>query len=202
MNKNVLRVGAITLGALLLASAGSAIAAAEEYGDEAVEVLVSVEPLALPGTLALSVAASSMTLSENGSTEAVRQFTGVLPNVTVTDTRSAEEIPDGANWYVLGTASDFNSIGGTITADHFGWVPQLVSGSDEGDGVVSTGGDVDTVLDGDRGLVDQELLYQTFDVPAVDGGGSWTANANLFLRVPGSVSPGQYSSVITLSLFE
>ena len=204
MNTNPLRAGAIAFGALMLVAAGGAAATADDqYGEEGVDVWVSVDPLPVPGTLALTVAADWTTLEEDGSTDLVRQFTGELPNVTVSDTRSDDEIPDGANWYVLGTADDFESTAGDIvTADHFGWSPQLVGGSDEGDGIISVGGDVETVLDGDRGLVDQELLYLAIDVPAVDGGGAWTATADLFLRVPATVTPGDYHSVITLSLFE
>lgn len=204
MKNHLLRAPAVAFGALLLVAGGGAVASADDnYGDESVDVWVSVDPLPVPGTLALSVAADWTTLAEDGSTDLIRQFTGALPHVTVTDTRSADEIPDGANWYVLGTASDFESgVGDIITADHFGWSPQLVGGSDEGDGIVSVGGDVETVMENDRGLVDQELLYQAFDLPAVAGGGAWTATADLFLRVPSTVTPGDYHSVITLSLFE
>lgn len=203
MKMHTLRAGTAAFGALLLVAGGAAVASADDYGEEGVDVWVSVEPLPEPGTLAMTVAADWTTLTENGSTDLIRQFTGALPNVTVSDTRSDEEIPDGANWYVLGTASDFESTAGDIvTADHFGWDPALVGGSDEGDGVVSIGGEVETVLDGDRGLVDQELLFLATDLPSVEGGGAWTATADLFLRVPATVTAGDYHSVITLSLFE
>ncbi|QAY59896.1 hypothetical protein ET475_07750 [Microbacterium protaetiae] len=200
MKRNLLRIGAVSFGALVLVCAGSAVALADDQ--DSVDVFVDVAPVETPGVLALSVDSGETTLTESGSTDAVRQFTGVLPNVTVTDTRTAEEIPDGANWYVLGSVSDFTSDDATISADHFGWSPHFVGGDDEGDGVVSVGGDVETVLDGQRGLVDQELLYLGDALPAVDGGGSWTANADLFLRVAASTTPGEYASVVTLSLFE
>lgn len=201
--RTTVRYGVGTLGTALLIFAGGAVAAADdERGQDSVDVSVNIEKTREPGTLALTVAASATSLHENDSTDAVRQFTGTLPNVTVTDTRTASEIPDGADWYVLGTASDFTSGAGSIDAGHLGWSPTLVSGSPEGDGVVSVGGDVETVLDGDVGLKDLELLYLGDDLPAVEGGGSWTASADLFLRVPADVAPGDYRSVITLSLFE
>jgi hypothetical protein len=37
---------------------------------------------------------------KNLSTPTVRQFTGSLPTVTVTDTRLPDQIPAGAGWYV------------------------------------------------------------------------------------------------------
>ena len=188
----------------IAAAAGTAAATADELDNENIDVEVTITSATTPGTLALSVAVNNTTLGESGSTGAIRQFTGVLPDVTVTDSRTAEEMPDGAaNWYVLGSASEFSTDdGATITADHLGWAPRLVDGDDTGDGVISEGLDIDTVLDGDRGLDDQELLYAADWVPAVEGGGSWTASADLFLRVPVAAATGTYSSVITLSLFE
>lgn len=204
MRSRVSRYSAVAFGAVLLTSAGSAVAAtAEERDSEGVDVHVSIDPPTEPGTLALTVAANSTTLTEADSTEAVREFTGALPDVTVTDTRAESEIPEGSSWYVIGTAGDFTSASGdTISADHLGWAPRFVGGDDAGDGVISVGGDVETVLDGDRGLVDQELLYLGDDLPAAEGGGSWTASADLYLRGQSTVAPGDYSSVITLSLFE
>lgn len=203
MRKNILRAGVGAVGAAVLVVAGAVAASAEEeYGEGTVDVEVTIAEIDVPSALTLTIAGTSTSLVEDGSTATVRQFTGSLPEVTVTDNRTEDEIPDGANWYVLGSASDFVSATSTITADHLGWSPYLVDGSDEGDGVVSVGGDVETVIDGDRGLVDQELLAAAIDVPSVDGGGTWTASADLFLRVGSDVEPGDYTSVMTISLFE
>jgi hypothetical protein len=194
---------AVVGAALLVGVAGAAIA--DEYGDQDVDVNVAITELDEPGVLAMSVAGSSTTLTEDGSTATVRQFTGALPTVTVTDTRTAEEIPDGAFWYVLGSSSDFTGDAGqpAIGAGHLGWAPSLIDGGESG--LVAAGDEVDTVLDTGPnavGVVDQELLAMAFDSEAVASEGSWTATADLFLRTPATVAPGDYTATITLSLFE
>src|SRR5690606_23881349 len=119
---------------------------------------------------------------------------------TVTDTRTADQVPDGAFWTVLGSATDFTKSGGgeAISASNLGWVPTLLQG--DGESFISVGDDVAAEVDGGRGLVDEELLYLADSADAV--GGTWSANADLKLRLPADVAPGSYSSVLTLSLFE
>lgn len=205
MNKNtlILRGGAIAFGAALLVSAGSAALAAE--GDVAesqdVNVDVEIEPQAGPGTLAMTVESGSTTLREDESTELGRVFTGTLPKVTVTDTRDAADVPEGASWYVVGSASDFTDADGshTIGAEQLGWTPQLVEGEGEGASFVDVGGDVAPV---NPGLVGEELLYLSESAEANAGGGVFSATAGLELAVPADVEAGSYSSTITLSLFE
>lgn len=203
------RVCAIGLGAALLVGVASAAAAEENLGDNDVDVTVQIAQIDEPGVLAMTVANTAATLTENGSTATERQFTGQLPTVTVTDTRAAADIPAGAGWYVLGTSSDFAGDAGqpAIGAGHLGWAPQLIDGGDAG--LVSEGDVVDTVMDEDDpnaqlpvGLVDQELLAMAFDSAAIAPEGQWTASANLFLRTPADVAPGAYTASLTLSLFE
>ena len=193
---------------MLVGVAGMA-AAEEQYGEGDVDVTVQIADISEPGVLAMTVASTSTTLTENGSTEVERQFTGQLPTVTVTDTRSADEIPEGAGWYVLGTSSDFTGDAGqpVIGAGHLGWAPQLIDGGESD--LVSEGDVVDTVMDADGpeaelpfGLVDQELLAMAHGSAEVLPEGQWTASANLFLRTPATVTAGGYSATLTLSLFE
>lgn len=196
-----LRVAALALGAMLVGSAAAAFAQ-DQYGEEGVDIHVEIDAV---GELALTVDDDSVALVEDGSTDTVRQFTGQLPTVTVTDTRDESQIEDGAFWYVLGSATDFAGDAGQddIGAGHLGWEPELIDGGDSG--LVVEGDPVDTVLDdppNNVGLVDQELLAMAIDSQAVNPEGQWTATADLFLRTPSSVSPGSYSSVLTLSLFE
>lgn len=201
-----LRCSAIAFGAVLLASAGAAAASADEtdHGAQDIDVNVEIQEIKEPGVLALTVAGTGTAeLSEDGSTDLERRFTGTLPTVTVTDTRTAEEIPDGAYWYVMGTASDFVDAETTasFSAGHLGWAPALLAG--DGEPFVSVGDEVAPVTDeGGRGLVEQELLYLVDSEPGAAAGGSWSATAGLELKVPADVEPGSYSSTLTLSLFE
>jgi hypothetical protein len=192
-------------GLVLVGTAGAAFAA--EVGDENVDVNVQIAPVDGPGSLSLTVAGTSATLTESPSGDAeVRQFDGALPTVTVTDTRDVADIPADRFWYVVGQASAFTGPGGaTISPDHLGWTPRLVDGGDTG--LVAEGEEVMTSEDtGDDavGLVDQELLYTALDSAAVKDSGesSWTANAALVLKTDTGVTPGAYSSTLTLSLFE
>lgn len=201
MNRTTLtRTGAVAFGALLLASAGTAVAAADETDE--VEINVEVTDRYPSGVLAMTVAAAETTLTEIDSGDPlVREFTGELPTVTVTDTRSV--VPD-VPWAVIGTASDFVSGASMIGAEHLGWTPMLVG--DYGPSV-EPGGDIETVVDdpGSEGLAyaDGELLYVNWDQVDTYSQGSWSATAGLQLKVDATqVDAGSYTSVLTLSLFE
>jgi len=189
-------LGAMLIGTVALASAASA----DQVGDgQGVDVSVEIESNVEPGNLALSVASNATTLTEQDSTvDGTREFTGNLPNVTVTDTRT--EVPAGAFWYVVGVAEDFTGDAGTIGAENLGWAPSLVSGSESG--LVEAGEGVDPELEGGVGLVEQDLLVSAYDSAEVNPEGSWTASAGLTLRTAEDVAAGAYSSTITLSLFE
>ncbi|MGO4857842.1 hypothetical protein [Arthrobacter sp. 2MCAF14] len=201
-----LRIVTATTGAVILSYVGSAAIAADvQHGDGEVDVTVEIAKIDPPGVLALSVAGTSAALTENGSNDLVRQFTGSLPTVTVTDTRAADTIPAGAHWYVLGTATDFTGGAGksTIGARYLGWAPRLIDGG--ASGLVAQGDPVTSAVDNtpaNVGLVDRELLAMAADSGAVATEGKWTATADLALRVPSTVTPGAYTSKLTLSLFE
>ncbi|MFF2387189.1 hypothetical protein [Agromyces sp. NPDC058104] len=205
----ITRACAVGAGTVLLLGVAGMAAAEEHPGDHHLDVNVEIEDSTGPGVLAMTVASTSMTLTEHGSTAVERQFTGTLPTVTVTDTRDPSEIAPGASWYVVGTSSDFTGEAGqpTIGAGHLGWAPRLIDGGESG--VVSEGDVVDTVMDDDDpdaelpfGLVDRELLAMGYDSAQVRPEGQWTATADLFLRTPANVAPGAYTSKLTLSLFE
>lgn len=200
------RCSAVAMGAALLAGvAGMAVADEVNHGDTDVDVNVAITPLTTPGVLAMSVAGTSAALAEEGSTETIRQFKGTLPEVTVTDTRDAADIPEGVGWYVLGSSTDFTGTAAQapISAGHLGWTPNLIDGGDSG--LVAEGDQVDTVMDGGQnnvGLVDKELLAMALTSSDVVSEGSWKANAGLTLRTPATVTPGSYTAKLTLSLFE
>ncbi|WP_229073303.1 hypothetical protein [Actinoplanes sp. DH11] len=195
--------------ALIVALTGAAAlpaAALADPGEAEVEVTVDITEIREPGVLALTVAGNAVALTEEGSDLLVRRFTGTLPTVTVTDTRTLEEVPDGAGWAVLGSSSDFTAPGrDPITADHLGWKPRLIDGGDTG--LVAEGEEVVPSLDeptqpgNNVGLVDQELLVSTYDSEAVTGG-AYTVDADLNLHTPAEVAAGSYKATLTLSLFE
>jgi len=202
---NLMRVSAAAAGTFVLVGMATAALAEESFGDSAVDVEVEIAEITEPGVLAMSVAGTSTVLTETGSDELVREFRGTLPTVTVTDTRSPDDIPEGAYWYVVGSATDFVGAEGQdpIGAEHLGWEPSLIDGGESG--LVGEGDRVDTVLDAgpnNVGLVDQELLAIAWESGQVASEGQWTATADLFLRTPATVAPGAYTSSITLSLFE
>ncbi|MFC6023391.1 twin-arginine translocation signal domain-containing protein [Plantactinospora solaniradicis] len=201
-------LAACAAGAALAATTVLPSPAVAEPGDDAdVQVTVDIDEIDEPGVLAMSIAGDAVALSENGSTLLVRQFVGTLPTVTVTDTRDPDEVPEGAAWAVLGSATDFVGAAGQepISAGHLGWKPRLLDGGDTG--LVTEGEEVVTVLDEETqpgnnvGLVDQELLVSTFDSEAVVND-AYSVDADLYLRTPADVAAGEYASVLTLSLFE
>jgi hypothetical protein len=199
------RIAAATASTMVLAGMATAALADENHGDGNVDIQVEIPENVEPGILALSVGGTSTTLTETGTGELVREFTGTLPTVTVTDTRSAEEIPADAAWYVLGSGTDFVGTDGQdpIGSGHLGWAPRLIDGGAAG--LVGEGDPVATVLDpgpNNVGLVDQELLASVWNSGQVASEGQWTATADLFLRTPADVAPGVYTSTLTLSLFE
>ena len=198
------RYAAGVLGGLMLVGVGSAAFAAYPDAEDSSGVDVKVDIAQVQnGALSLTVANTETTLTESGSTAEYRQFTGALPDVTVTDTRT--DVPEGVYWYVTGQAGSFVGASGqpAITADHLGWSPALVT---TGNGEVAAGDEVGTVLDpapNNVGLTGEELLALSLDsATSTAASGQWTANADLLLKTPVDVAPGNYTSLLTLSLFE
>jgi hypothetical protein len=207
--ETVLRVVATGLGALLLTGTASLAFADDDYGEEGVEVLLTVPDLP-SGGLSISVAGTSTNLAEDLSNTdtAIRVFTGTLPWVTVSDTRSQSAIPAGAQWYVLGQATDFvdtatTPVNPNIPVGRFGWTPELAASVNVSE--VSEGDPIQTTYDSgpnNVGLAATELFALASDSAAINPTGSWVARAALVLKADASVAPGNYKSVLTLSLFE
>ncbi len=195
------RVAAGALGGmLLLGAAGAAIA--DEIGDEDVQVNVDIAALPPVGALTMSIAAGSTTLAEVPSDDPeLREFTGVLPTVTVADDR--EDVPSDVFWYVTGQSSAFTAAGAPeLGPEHLGWTPRRLT---ENDGEVAEGPEVGTVFDeapNNVGLEGEEFLALALDSGEARAVGEWAANADLFLKTPVDVQPGSYSATITLTLWE
>ncbi|MGW5265751.1 hypothetical protein ACWEQG_32655 [Microbispora sp. NPDC004025] len=199
-------LAASVLGVALAGAGLAGPALADDEPGSGIDVSVNIQPTTTPGQLSMTVADNNgVSLQENGSDAAARQFTGTLPTVTVTDTRTPEEIPDGEYWAVVGQASQFvaaDDPAKTIGPQYLGWKPRLLS--DSSTGAVSAGEPVSSVIsDGtgapEVGLEGQELLVSTAD--SADEIGTSTVNADLALRTPVDVAAGEYHSTLTLSLF-
>ncbi|MEV4300156.1 hypothetical protein [Microbispora rosea] len=191
---------------LALAGAATPAMADDDPATGGVDVSVNIQPTTTPGQLSMTVADNNgVSLQENGSDAAARQFTGTLPTVTVTDTRTPEEIPQGEYWAVVGQASQFvaaDDPAKTIGPEYLGWKPHLIS--DSSTGAVAAGEPVSSVVsDGtgapEVGLKGQELLVSSAN--SADEIGTSQVNADLALRTPADVAAGEYHSTITLSLF-
>ncbi|WP_327045295.1 hypothetical protein OG320_26835 [Microbispora sp. NBC_01189] len=195
---------ASVLGLALAGVAGPAMAA--DGPDGGIDVSVNIEPIRTPGQLSMTVADNNgISLQENGSDAAARQFTGTMPTVTVSDTRLPEEIPAGEYWAVVGQAGQFTATGDpakTIGPQYLGWTPRLLTGSSTG--AVAAGEPISSVIsDGTGapavGLQGQELLVSAAN--SADEIGTSKVNADLALRTALDVAAGEYHSTLTLSLF-
>ncbi|MHC2998273.1 hypothetical protein OB08_03265 [Microbacterium sp. HJ5] len=187
-------------GLLLLGAAGAAMA--DEVGDGEVDVNVDIAALPPVGALTMSVAVDSTELTEVTSDDPeLREFTGVLPTVTVSDDR--EEVPAGAFWYVVGQSSAFTAAGvPELGPEHLGWTPRLLT---ENDGEVAEGPEVGTIFDeapNNVGLEGEEFLALALESGEARAVGEWHADADLTLKTPKDVAPGSYSATITLTLWE
>ncbi|MEV6868098.1 hypothetical protein AB0M44_44855 [Streptosporangium subroseum] len=200
------QVLAASVLAFALAGLAGPAMAADDPDTDGVEVSVTIEPLRVPGTISMTVAGNTgVTLAENGSNAAARQFTGTLPTVTVTDTRLPDEIPDGEFWAVTGQSSQLVATGDpakTIGPEYLGWTPRLLS--DTTTGTVAAGEPVSSIVsDGTQapavGLTGQELLISTAN--STEEIGTHQVNADLALRTPVDIAAGEYHSTLTLSLF-
>ncbi|WP_432872052.1 hypothetical protein [Microbispora rosea] len=200
------RILAASVLGLALAGAATPALADDDPATGGVDVSVNIQPTTTPGQLSMTVADNNgVSLEENGSDAAARQFTGTLPTVTVTDTRTPEEIPQGEYWAVVGQASQFAAADDpskTIGPEYLGWKPHLIS--DSSTGAVAAGEPVSSAIsDGTGaptvGLKGQELLVSSAN--SADEIGTSQVNADLALRTPTDVAAGEYHSTITLSLF-
>ncbi|MFG6503285.1 alpha/beta hydrolase-fold protein [Microbacterium sp. P05] len=147
------------------------------------------------GVLALTVAdfGEGVALSEPVNAGDRLRFTGALPEVTVSDSRTAQQAGVGG-WSVTALSDPFASAGRTIGADHLGWSPKVVTPR----AGLASGPVVTTALDGGLGL----------EVPAVLAAadregryGSATLGAELRFEVPVDTQPGTYTGVLRVSLF-
>lgn len=135
------------------------------------------------GSLALSVAGRSVTLSEASRGG---NATGALNTATVTDSRGTD-----AGWSLVGQVGDFTSTGGrTIPGANLSWTPSAASTGDGSQGQATPGQAV-TGLDQARTLGSAEGGLS---------GGIFDLGAALDLKIPTGASTGTYTGTLTLTL--
>jgi len=152
-------------------------------------------PEAGPGVLALTVAdqGSGVELGAPVNAGDRLRFTGALPEITVTDSRTAEQAATGG-WAVSGQADTFVSSVRSVTADNFGWTPSVATPR----AGVTAGAAVATALGGGTGL---GTAKQLASADTVGRWGTAKLGASLVLEVPVDTQPGTYTGMMTLSLF-
>jgi hypothetical protein len=161
-----------------------------EYSGPAVTVPVTVT-IPPTGALTVTVTPGTVDLGAQGTTYPLTA-TGVLQDVTVTDTRNTYP-----GWSVSGQESDFtgsgSAAGATISGDQLGWVPT---------GTLAYGATLGpTVAPGTSpGLGDTPQVLAS--ATPGNGMGTSTLAANLTLDIPNSALAGPYTSSLTITYME
>lgn len=142
-----------------------------------------------PGSLVLSVSDGNATLGNQRNAGDRLRMTGEMPSVTVTDTRN-----EANGWSVAGQSSDLTTADASVSADHLGWVPNVV---DEEENPIP-GATVQGTMAGGEGL----SLPQTLGEANADNRtGSTALAADLDLEVPVDTAGGTYEGALSVSLF-
>ena len=139
-----------------------------------------------PGSLVLTVSDGGVVLDGARNAGDRLRLGGVLPDVSVTDTRGGE-----ARWSVTGQSSDLVAGGdsaATVRAENLGWEPFVV------DGDATPGARIMTRLAGGPGLATPATL-------GAGGQGKASLAADVSLEVPVDTRGGSYAGGMTVSLF-
>lgn len=143
------------------------------------------------GNLVLTVDPGSVTMNEAVNAGDRLQLSGVLPSVSVTDTRA-----DAAGWSVAGQASDLARAdgSGSIAGGHLGWSPEVQDTSS----AAQAGADVGTVMSGGTGLASPQVLGSADGQARL---GTTLFSAGIDLEVPVDTEAGDYRGALSVSLF-
>lgn len=167
---------------------------AEAFTGEGIP-LEAVVPESTNGALAMTVAdfgdGVSLGTAQNAGDRL--RFTAELPQVTVTDSRTAAQAA-GGGWAVSGQAGEFASSYDPVGAQNLGWMPRV----DTPRAGLTAGAQVATALDGGTGLSVARQLASADDSGRY---GSAKLGAGLVFEVPVGTRPGEYRSQLTVSLF-
>lgn len=167
----------------------------EAPSGEGIPVEATVPESTEPGSLAMTVAdfGEGVSLAKAANAGDRLRFEGTLPEVSVTDSRNADQAGAGG-WAVSGQSSDFAAGGVAVGAEHLGWTPRVLNPRA---GVVA-GASVSTTLGGGPGLASPASLASASSEGRF---GSTAMSADLFLEVPVDTAPGTYQATLTVSLF-
>lgn len=141
------------------------------------------------GSLVLSVSDGTASLGDQRNAGDRLRMTGTMPSVTVTDTRNQAD-----GWSVAGQSSDLTAGDETVSADHLGWIPNVV---DEEENPIP-GTAVAGTLAGGEGLAAPQSLGEA---NAENRLGSTALAADLNLEVPVDTAAGTYEGALSVSLF-
>lgn len=155
----------------------------------------AVVPEGENGVLALTVAddGSGVSLAEAANAGDRLRFTGQLPAVTVSDSRTVAQAGAGG-WAVSAQAYTLSSEHRSLGAEALGWTPR----AEETRAGLTAGASVATALSDGPGLATPAQLASA---DATGRFGSATLGADLVLEVPVDTQPGTYTGTLTLSLF-
>ncbi|WP_265521571.1 alkaline phosphatase [Oerskovia flava] len=147
------------------------------------------------GSLTMSVAdfGDGVELTGGANVGDRLRFTGSLPTVSVSDSRSNAQAGQGG-WAVSGQAGDLTAGPRVLHADRLGWTPGVLTAKPG----VSAGEKVATSLGGGSGLAAPAALATATS----DGRlGTTDLTADLALEVPVDTQAGEYEGALTVSLF-
>ncbi len=145
------------------------------------------------GALALSVASDRVSLTEGAAAGDRRTFTGALPTVTVSDSRTAAQAGTGG-WTTSGQAGDFTYSDHTIPGKNLGWTPKVLTQK----AGVTPGSAVTSGFGGGDGLSKSSSLATA---TSEGRSGSTDLGADLDFQIPVDSAAGSYSGTLTVSLF-
>ncbi|NGO67722.1 DUF6801 domain-containing protein [Streptomyces boncukensis] len=143
----------------------------------------SVKPDGQGGALTMTQAGDTVRMSPVTEGQGGNS-TGDLQTVTVSDSR------DGTSgWSLTGKATDFSGAD-TISAENLSWAPACTAAP----------GSAGSCVPGTDGVVGTEGATLATSPDGEDSGGEFTVGAGLDLEVPADAAPGDYASVLTLTL--
>ncbi|MCO7274379.1 MULTISPECIES: HtaA domain-containing protein [Cellulosimicrobium] len=158
-------------------------------GDVPIDVTVpEVEEPEEPGEFVWTIEGGTPAVSLGTATVRDGSFvaSGVLPKVTITDTRAGQPA-----WAINGSVSDFASGSKTFSGKYLGWGPALA-----GDNTVGAGNGRVVVAGEGEGLKASSTLASA---PAGHPKGSVQAEAAIDLRLPLDTGAGDYTGILTLT---